>query len=127
MFKDKGVLLFLYGTLKKGGRLHHYISGSGAIYIKDIRVPCSRLVDTGNGYPALVESHENDKVEGELWVVPEELLDTLDVVEGVPYLYKRDTFEDGNGLSFQLYVGDRFSHIQSPHLKDSNGVYRWLV
>ncbi|WP_164821547.1 gamma-glutamylcyclotransferase family protein [Paenibacillus koleovorans] len=59
-------LLFVYGTLRKGGENHYFIQS----------VPCwaerawlqGTLADTGNGYPALVLS-EGGRVAGELYLV----------------------------------------------------------
>lgn len=84
--------LFIYGTLKKGGRLHRHMEGQKFIG-KVKTAPKYRLYAVG-WFPGLYElpSEDDDvgkSIEGELYEVDDECLARLDRVEGVPSLYQR--------------------------------------
>jgi len=83
-------LLFVYGTLKKGGHNHHFMSGQ-SFSGKARTVPGYTLYDLG-GYPGLVpEAEDPDGVHGEVWSVDEACLAGLDVLEGTAEgLYRRE-------------------------------------
>ena len=80
------MLLFVYGTLRRGEDNHAQLGR--AAYRGEARTrPCYELVDMG-GYPALLEAGA-DAVRGELYEVPESLVPHLDAFEEVPMLYER--------------------------------------
>jgi gamma-glutamylcyclotransferase (GGCT)/AIG2-like uncharacterized protein YtfP len=84
-------LLFVYGTLKRGHCLHHYLEKS----------PCLGAAKTVGGYalyriewyPAMVPEHDAGGVSGEVFEVSTSLLAILDEVENVPDLYQRIEIE----------------------------------
>ena len=94
------MLVFIYGTLMKGGPNHSILVGVSswtkkAKFIGDMWIDGAVLYDLG-GAPALklLADDEYDihtkKVHGELWDVPDEHVTTrLDRLEGHPVLYKR--------------------------------------
>lgn len=72
------ILVFTYGTLRKGRSNHFMLRdadfiGSDAIHAK--------YVDTGYSFPGIVEG--NDQILGEVYRVSEQLLQRLDHLEGV--------------------------------------------
>jgi gamma-glutamylcyclotransferase (GGCT)/AIG2-like uncharacterized protein YtfP len=80
-------LLFVYGSLKRGFRLHRHLrpaSFRGAARTTP-GYALYRLV----WYPAMVAEPGSGEVTGELYEVPEDLIPVLDEVEGVPHLYQR--------------------------------------
>lgn len=82
-------LIFVYGTLKRGDKNHHYLAGQTFVG-PAWTVPGFRLYDLGD-YPGMVES-EGDQhgVAGEVWSVDPECLARLDLLEGVSVgLYRR--------------------------------------
>lgn len=86
-------LIFVYGTLKRGGSNH--VSLQGQKFVGDARtLPGYRLYDLG-GYPGMVEnknSRETDDagVTGEVWRVDAAALGELDRLEGLDEgLYRR--------------------------------------
>jgi gamma-glutamylaminecyclotransferase len=80
--------VFVYGTLKRGGRSHHLLDGQEFLGPARTR-PAYRLYDRGS-YPCLVEDWENGvPVQGEVWRVDDETLQRLDAYEGLPGLYCR--------------------------------------
>jgi gamma-glutamylcyclotransferase (GGCT)/AIG2-like uncharacterized protein YtfP len=80
-------LLFVYGTLKRGGCRHGPLSGQR--FLGEARTrPRYALYDLGD-YPGLKESEEGGQVvRGELYEVESTLLDWLDREEGAPDLFE---------------------------------------
>ena len=70
-------VLFVYGTLRRGLRLHHHLQG--AVYLGDARIAGS-LYDIGT-YPGLLVNPSPGWVSGELFKVDEEMIQSLDAVE----------------------------------------------
>lgn len=85
-------LVFVYGTLKRGGRNHRLLAG--AEFVGPARTePRYRLIDCGP-YPALIEyAAEPLEVIGELYRIAPSLLPTLDELEDEGVLYRRIVVE----------------------------------
>lgn len=78
---DSTHLIFVYGSLKRGFRLHHLLNGQifcGAAST----LPNFRLFDVGS-YPGLIEAAPGVSILGELFDVTSECLQRLDNAEGV--------------------------------------------
>jgi gamma-glutamylaminecyclotransferase len=83
------MLLFVYGTLKRGCSNHGQLAGQ--TFVGSARtVPGFRLYDLG-GFPGIAEQAEDrEGVAGEVWSVDAEALRRLDAFEGVHEgLYRR--------------------------------------
>lgn len=81
--------IFVYGTLKRGGSLHHHMAG--AVFLgAALTRPAYRLFRI-DWYPALVEVPvEGQAIHGEVWHVEPARLRILDDVEEVDQgLYER--------------------------------------
>ena len=78
--------LFVYGTLKRGGGNHHYLKYSK--FIQHYKLKHHSLVDLGHGFPYMVQD-KGFFVYGEVYEVTEETIKKIDLLEGVPYLYRR--------------------------------------
>ncbi|EGA91224.1 butirosin biosynthesis protein BtrG [Planococcus donghaensis MPA1U2] len=72
------MLLFVYGTLKQGGKYHCYLDE--AELVEKRATAKGSLYDTGMGYPAMVLSSDC-QVEGEIYDIPEVLWPALDYLE----------------------------------------------
>jgi gamma-glutamylcyclotransferase (GGCT)/AIG2-like uncharacterized protein YtfP len=81
-----GMLLFVYGTLRRGGSNHGELRDARFAGVAQTQ-PRYELVDLG-GYPALIEGGQCS-VSGELYEVDAALLCELDRFEEVPVLYER--------------------------------------
>jgi gamma-glutamylcyclotransferase (GGCT)/AIG2-like uncharacterized protein YtfP len=83
-------LVFVYGTLKRGGRNQHYLAGQKLIGVART-MPGFRLFDLGE-YPGMVPSADDrDGVSGEVWSVEVDCLEHLDLLEGIAEgLYRRE-------------------------------------
>ena len=82
-------LVFVYGTLKRGGRNHHYMAGQQ--FRGEARTgPGYTLFSLGD-YPGMVRSTDAaNQVDGEVWAVDADGLTRLDELEGVDeQLYAR--------------------------------------
>jgi gamma-glutamylaminecyclotransferase len=83
-------LVFVYGTLKRGGNNHRYLAGQK--FVGEARTPPGfRLFDLGE-YPGMV-AYADDRagVSGEVWAVDAGCLARLDVLEGLAEgLYRRE-------------------------------------
>ena len=72
------MLLFTYGTLKRGGKYHDYLEE--ASLVAEHAVAKGALYDTGLGYPAMVPS-DFEETTGEIYEVPDVLWPALDFLE----------------------------------------------
>jgi gamma-glutamylaminecyclotransferase len=86
------MLLFVYGTLKRGGRNHRLLADQR--FVREVETaPAYRVYDLGP-YPGLVRDEANGlAVRGELWDVSGCALEELDDFEGVPGLFDRRPVE----------------------------------
>ena len=83
-------LVFVYGTLKRGGSNHHYLANQK--FLGEARTaPGFRLYELG-GYPGMVaQSADQNGVTGEVWSVDTVALKNLDELEGLSEgLYRRE-------------------------------------
>jgi gamma-glutamylaminecyclotransferase len=83
-------LVFVYGTLKRGGSNHLYLAGQ--TFVGEARtVPGFTLFEL-NGYPGMVpEAAASEGVTGEVWAVEANALARLDDLEGIAEgLYRRE-------------------------------------
>lgn len=90
--------VFVYGTLKRGGVLHHHMKG-GRFLGNDVVENCTLYML--EWYPAVV--HGTSQVHGEVYEVDDLLLSLLDEVEGEGSLYKRKIVTTRNNRDVWLY------------------------
>src|SRR6185436_11197532 len=96
--------LFVYGTLLSGESNHHVLAGSTPL--GPARTAAAfELVEFG-AYLALVEGGKR-RIEGELYVVDDAFLETLDRFEGHPWLYKRGRVALDDGRQVEAYLVER--------------------
>jgi gamma-glutamylaminecyclotransferase len=95
--------LFLYGTLKRGGRNHRLMAGQ--CYVGPaVTATRYRLFDLGP-FPGLIEQAGGRSVRGELWDVTPKCLAALDEFEGVEVgLFRRAEIELADGTRVQGYL-----------------------
>ena len=101
--------IFIYGTLKKGYRAHHFLEEHNAVFLEDATThPRYHLFNLGP-FPGMV-IHEDfyGCVQGELYEVTEDCLERLDIYEGDPHLFRREEIElkDGSKAISYLYVNE---------------------
>jgi gamma-glutamylcyclotransferase (GGCT)/AIG2-like uncharacterized protein YtfP len=87
-------LVFVYGTLMKGHGNHSLLSGSGAIYVspsitkEPFLMSASFIPYVSDFYPADMSEYEAH-IRGELYLVNDVVLESLDALEGHPRFYER--------------------------------------
>ncbi|HLQ71746.1 MAG TPA: gamma-glutamylcyclotransferase [Bacillota bacterium] len=115
--------VFVYGTLRKGEKNAHHLSNVTCIH--ENAWVYGTLYDTGRGYPAMFfddSAEVSTEVYGEIYEVNEDVLKTIDELEGYTYngsdnLYERVTvsvYIDYAGIVDNViaYVGgDDLQHI----------------
>jgi gamma-glutamylcyclotransferase (GGCT)/AIG2-like uncharacterized protein YtfP len=95
--------VFVYGTLREGGALH----GNLAEFVstkQDDKVIGKLSHVQGAWFPVFTHDGETEVI-GEVYTVPKEVINMLDMVEGVPYLYDRETITTLSGDDVYIYVG----------------------
>lgn len=97
------MLLFVYGTLKLGGRLHHHMKGATFV-CDDVVTNCNLYML--DWYPAVTKGLL--EVQGQVYEIDDRLLRIMDQVEGEGTLYKREQRKTKNGHSVWMYfyLGD---------------------
>lgn len=112
-------LVFVYGTLKRGGYNHHLLGASRQVS-PEATLGYARMHDI-DAFPAVervASPGETDYVEGEVYEVTDEVRARLDRLEGHPRMYRREM------LQVQLWVAgedaphdvDCWVYIGSPAL-----------
>jgi gamma-glutamylcyclotransferase (GGCT)/AIG2-like uncharacterized protein YtfP len=83
------ILLFVYGTLKRGGCSHHLLADQEFLG-EAHTLPLYRLYDCCD-YPCLVRDAERGvPIQGEVWRISEAVIHRLDEYEEVPRLFRRE-------------------------------------
>ncbi len=82
-------LVFVYGTLKRGGDNHRHLTGQ--LFVAEARTAPGFLLYALDGYPGMVtDSADRNGVTGEIWDVSDPCLAALDRLEGIDEgLYRR--------------------------------------
>jgi gamma-glutamylcyclotransferase (GGCT)/AIG2-like uncharacterized protein YtfP len=82
-------LVFVYGTLKRGGSNHAFLQGQK--FLGDVRTGAGFTLYSLGDYPGMVRARNDTAgVTGELWEVDDTVLAELDRLEGVDEgLYQR--------------------------------------
>lgn len=100
--------LFIYGTLKRGGRLNGHLQGQK--FLGEVKTSQNYRLYRVHWYPGLKRADEGNQIQGELWEVDADCLKNLDRVEGAPGLFKREFVEiadsDEKGVESYFYNGD---------------------
>jgi gamma-glutamylcyclotransferase (GGCT)/AIG2-like uncharacterized protein YtfP len=99
---DDNALLFVYGTLRRGGG-HHHLLGDAEYLGTWVSGPHYRMLDMGQ-YPALVMG--GGTVAGEVYRIHRDILPALDLYEGCPGDYQRVGVETPYGEAW-VYLWDR--------------------
>lgn len=106
-------LVFVYGTLRKGQSNAHYLSSCELLGSFETQ-PEFALYDLG-AYPGIISGKKS--VSGEVYMVDDEVLKQLDVLEDIPVEYRRETIQTDFGPAwvyiYQLSTSQNGSEIIS--------------
>jgi len=105
------MLLFVYGTLKRGGENHRLLAGQR--FVAEARTVAEFKLYQLEGYPGLVPVFAGgNRIEGELWEVGPASLEELDRFEGTDVgLFARrriplDRPHESESVEGYLYLGE---------------------
>lgn len=97
--------LFVYGTLKRGGSNHGFLSDSK--FVCHHELSGFQLVDLGYGFPYMVIG--NGSVLGEVYEINQDTLIKIDSLEGHPHHYKRYLTNFNGQVAEMYYYLSRFN------------------
>jgi gamma-glutamylaminecyclotransferase len=103
------MLLFVYGSLRKGLPNHPLLSDASYIGTYTTRDTYYMAGLKSQAYPYVTEeplhaSLQPTQITGELYDLPESLLQTLDALEGHPDEYMRKPVDLSDGTQAEMYV-----------------------
>lgn len=113
--------IFVYGTLKQGFYFHdRYLGKDQATYLG----PASASTEYSlyiDGMPHMVKEATSNPVKGELYEVDEDILGSIDNLEGHPVVYKREIIEttDQNGERVLAWA-----YLRPLHFKGKNHAWK---
>lgn len=114
------MLLFVYGTLKKGFGANDLLQPA-TLVAEDVPIRGFSMYSNGS-FPMVVKSRNpKDTVYGEIWEIHENTLRRLDSYEGHPHLFVRDylpsdQIEFSSDLGVWMYYYNRLppgGHVES--------------
>ena len=106
--------VFVYGTLKSGGRVRGLDQFDGANIIGEALTTDAlySLYDLGS-FPCVCLDG-NQRIKGEVWEVDTETLKILDAIEGYPDFYNRKEIDTTQGKVWMYYIPDVTSMTRKP-------------
>lgn len=100
---DRGVPLFVYGTLMRNLENHHYLAPPECRFVREVATgPGFALLDLGP-FPGMIKAGRGS-VQGELFQVPRSRLPLLDHLEGHPQFYWRTRIDLADRTSAVSYL-----------------------
>lgn len=113
MSDSREMLVFVYGTLQEGGRLHDRLGDCRTQYVGVGRILNKEFVMRDlTGFPALeeVQRGSGTYIKGELYLIDGEMLSLLDRIENCPHAYQRklvDVWVDSKPFRAHVYYMNR--------------------
>lgn len=107
-------LVFVYGSLKKGGHLHHGLEGAKFITECTTKHAKYCLFSPNNSWPMLLKGRY--KVKGELYYITPAIRVRLDWIEGHPNLFTRKLFAV-RGIKEKAYVYSASERLVKSYLE----------
>lgn len=118
--------VFVYGTLKKGGRLS--LEDYGEEHAKLLGNAVTRPQYTMwslQHFPA-VTFGGNTKISGEVWEVSDKVFAELDIIEGYPSFYDRKVIQTSLGKAWMYFLDD-YQVEDDPVVEPINGIATWKL
>mgnify|MGYP001185875526 CR=1 FL=1 len=123
--------VFVYGTLKSGGSIRGLSNfGDGAVIVGKATTtyPDYKMIDLG-AFPGVLMGGEN-KIQGEVWEVSDDVAEQLDAIEGYPDFYNKVPTEttEGKAMMYFLpkeYDGNYPEHEGSNHISLEGDTLFW--
>jgi len=126
--QDK-LFVFVYGTLKRGGRLNKVLKDIGAEFVGEAKTKKGFLMFNLKWYPGVKKAKGSMKekaypIPGEVYQISKENLGVLDGVEGYPVLYTREevdvVLDNGETVKAVMYFFNQEPPKDAPLIKEFN-------
>lgn len=100
--------VFVYGTLKKGNPVRGLDSASGPTFVGPAVTVDNhfKMIDFGDFPAVLISSSGQQRISGEIFLIPSELMPVLDAIEGYPNFYDRMIVDTTLGKAWIYYLPD---------------------
>jgi gamma-glutamylcyclotransferase (GGCT)/AIG2-like uncharacterized protein YtfP len=108
--------VFVYGTLKQGGRFHPALEGCEFLGNKTLKG--FEMYDFHGSYPIVIKGDKDSKIHGEVYRVPAEVESILDQIEGYPHLYQKHVVKD-----MTLYIFEDPKRVKGKFERIKDGVW----
>lgn len=119
------MLVFVYGSLKRGLHNHSLLERHGAKYVGN-DVVSGRLVNLG-AFPGLVPFQGNWIVRGEVYIIDNKALSALDYLEGHPVFYKREVVILPIFGPAWVYYYQHAKDMKQEYVGDENEIVSWNI
>jgi len=113
--------VFVYGTLKQGGRANHLMQDKSAFLGWHITPAEYTLKDLG--YFPGVELNGKSVVQGEVYQISDDLLDELDYLENYPHMYERKLIDTPYGPAWIYYLSPNSAWHGRPNCIIEDGIW----
>ena len=125
-------LLFVYGTLKNGERLHS-ILGQSCKYIGEFTTIYNNydLVDFADSFPIMCFKENGYKIKGELYDVTPDTVDRVNSIEGgagyVPFIVEvnEENYPEGEPSKALTFMYPRCNSDFTGNIEDKKGIKEW--
>ena len=107
-------IIAVYGTLKRSHENHYYLKNSKYL---GKGISLQKFILGHSSFPAVVPHENGVHIVTELYSISQKVLQQLDRLEGVPYLYRRAHF------LFRTRKGTVNALLY--FMKEANGLFRW--
>src|SRR3990167_8313550 len=123
------MLIFVYGTLKKGFG-NHPVLGMNARFVNTGRT-CHYYVMYDAGFPVVMKGEKGAPITGEIYDVDQETIKRLDRLESVGYMYRRERvvldipgWEKNTYAEMYIGLPENWQNLRNFPL-DKNGCYTY--
>jgi gamma-glutamylcyclotransferase (GGCT)/AIG2-like uncharacterized protein YtfP len=123
----KDLLVFVYGSLKRGNRLSmDRINGAEFVGKAMTTKPIYNMTDLG-AFPAVYPDLQGYIINGEVFKVTSEVLKTLDTIEGYPDFYTRTLISTSLGMAWMYVIEDieLYSYTTRSTIVNVNNTLTW--
>ena len=108
MDKDS-MKVFVYGSLKRGNNVRGMQFFQGAIRVGQAQTTAGiySMLDLGS-FPGVILDGKHD-INGEVYIIDEQILSQLDAIEGYPDFYDRTEVETTEGKALMYFLPNSFA------------------
>ncbi len=117
--------VFVYGTLKRGNSIRGLDSWGDAEFVGNAVTSKNKFTLYSLGAFPAVSKDGSDHIAGEVWSVDDDVLNTLDSIEGYPDFYNRMQVDTTQGLAWMYYIPNIKEYRNTQIKSDTNQIASW--